>query len=124
MAALPLLARSRQATILFFGMAGVSNMTAKRQVAAHAASKAALLVMARSLARELAPRRIAVLTIAPGVVKTHRSTRASIEPFRKSIPAGLVNTPDDVAAVVEFALSPAARPLTGSELPVANGFGL
>jgi 3-oxoacyl-[acyl-carrier protein] reductase len=122
--ALPLLEKSSPSTIVFFGMAGTSSSTGKRQTAAHAASKAALLVLARSLARELAPKRITVLTVAPGVVKTARSSRAAVEPFRRAIPSGHVNTPEEVADVVLFAVSPAARPLTGAEIPVANGFGL
>lgn len=119
-----LLERRRGGTIVFFGMAGASAPVAKRRIAAHAAAKAALGVLARALARELAPKGITVLTIAPGVVKTPRSKRGAVEPFAPAVPAGRVNTPEEVAAVVEFALSKAARPLTGAELPVANGFGL
>jgi NAD(P)-dependent dehydrogenase (short-subunit alcohol dehydrogenase family) len=121
-AALPALAWARNPRIVFFGMAG--SGTAKRTVAAHAAAKQALLMMARSLAREVAPRGIVVLTIAPGVVATSRSRRAAVEPFLRQVPAGRANTPEEVADAVAFCLRPEAAPLTGGELPVANGFGL
>jgi 3-oxoacyl-[acyl-carrier protein] reductase len=123
-AALPALARARNPRILFFGMAGSGSPAGKRSVAAHAAAKQALLVMARSLAVDLAPRRIVVLTLAPGVVATRRSKRAAVAPFLRYVPSGRANTPEEVAEVAAFCLRPEAAPLTGAEIPVANGFGV
>jgi NAD(P)-dependent dehydrogenase (short-subunit alcohol dehydrogenase family) len=124
LAAIPQLKKSPNARILFFGMAGAGSLRSRRLIAAHAVAKAAVLGLARSLASELARDGIVVLTIAPGVVKTQRSTKAAIEPFLHSIPTGHVNTPEDVAEAVMLGLAPTAAPMTGMEIPVANGFGL
>lgn len=125
LAALPALRRSRSGgRIVFFGMAGAGLPTAKRAVAAHAASKLALLSMARSLAVEVARDGVAVWTVSPGVVRTARSTPESVEPFLEHVPGGRALAPEEVADAVAWCLSPGGATGTGGELPVALGFGL
>jgi len=123
-AALPRLRRSPRARVVFFVMSGVSALTGKRQVAAHAAAKTALLVMARSLALEVARDGIVVTAVAPGVVRTSRSRRAAVQPFLKAVPGGRAVTPDEVAAAVSACLSVDAATWSGAEVPAALGFGL
>ncbi len=123
LAALPSLRRSPRARIVFFGMAGASALRGKRQLAAHAAAKSALLVLARSLARETAKDGVVVLTVAPGVVRTPRSVPKAVDPFLRAVPGGRVVTPLEVAATVSVCLGPAADTWNGAEIPVALGFG-
>lgn len=94
----------------------------------YSATKGALQAAARSLAVELAPKKIRVNTISPGVVDTLMSQNAVYsrnEEARKAIeemhPLGL-GRPDDVAAVVLFMLSSASRWITGVNLVADGGY--
>jgi 3-oxoacyl-[acyl-carrier protein] reductase len=123
-AGLPRLRRSPRARIVFFSMAGASALTGKRMLAAHAAARVALLVLARSLAREVASDGIVVAAVAPGVARTARSRREAVEPFLKAVPGGRAVTPEEVAATVSACLSEDAATWSGAEIPAALGFGL
>lgn len=94
----------------------------------YGATKGALQSAALSLAVELAPKKIRVNTISPGVVETPMSSNAVYsrnEDARKSIesmhPLGL-GSPDDVAAAVLYLLSPGARWVSGINLVVDGGY--
>lgn len=91
--------------------------------AAYAATKAAQINLTRSLAVELAPRKIGVFGIAPGWVET-AMTRPGMEVRRSEIEAGIplgrVGTPEDCAAAAAFLLSDEAAYLSGVVLDV-NG---
>lgn len=94
----------------------------------YSATKGALQAVARSLAVELASKKIRVNTISPGVVETPMSQNAVYsrnEEARKAIeemhPLGL-GRPDDVAAGVLFLISPASRWVTGVNLVVDGGY--
>lgn len=94
---------------------------------AYAASKGALIAACRSLATELAPRRIRVNTIAPGVVTTPMSENWMIqmsEPQREVIRARHLlgfGAPEDVAGPIAFLLSNDARWITGTCMTVDGG---
>jgi len=93
----------------------------------YAASKSALVGMARSLTRELGGRGITANVVAPGFVDTDM-TRALPDERRTAyldaIPAGRFAEPDEVAAVVEFLASPAAAYISGAVVPVDGGLGM
>lgn len=93
----------------------------------YAASKAGLVGMARSLARELGSRNITANVVAPGFVETDMT--AGLPDKRKAeilgqVPLGRLATADEVAAVVTFLASDAAAYVTGAVIPVDGGLGM
>ncbi|MEP9383204.1 3-oxoacyl-ACP reductase FabG [Nocardioides sp. KR10-350] len=93
----------------------------------YAASKAGLVGMARSLARELGSRGITANVVAPGFVETEM-TEVLTEEQRKAIsdrvPLGRYATPDDVAAAVTWLAGDGAAYVTGAVIPVDGGLGM
>lgn len=95
-----------------------------RGLSAYAATKAGMIGMTRSLARELGPRGIRVNAVAPGYLETDMSAdlddaqRGQIE---RRTPLGRLGTVDDVVPVITFLLSPASRFVTGQVITVDGG---
>ncbi|MDT9200341.1 SDR family oxidoreductase [Limnospira fusiformis KN01] len=109
-------------------MSSVMGVVGERGKTLYSATKGALISGARSLALELAPRKIRVNTISPGVVVTPLSERAiynqSAESRRRIEelhPLGL-GTPEDIANACAFLLSDASRWVTGSNLILDGGY--
>ncbi|MCU0554470.1 MAG: 3-oxoacyl-[acyl-carrier-protein] reductase [Syntrophales bacterium] len=90
----------------------------------YSASKAGLVGLTKSLARELAPRAICVNAVAPGLIDTDM-TSAMTEEQRETVLAGIplsrLGTPDDVAGVVLFLASDEAGYITGQVIGVNGG---
>ena len=93
----------------------------------YAASKAGLVGVARSIARELGTRNITANVVAPGFITTDM-TDALPEDRKKQIlaqvPSGRYGTTDEIAAAVTFLASDAAAYITGAVLPVDGGLGM
>ncbi len=92
---------------------------------AYAASKAALTGLARSWAKELAPRGITVNIIAPGATDTPMLAdpqRGHVPPQRP--PIGRFIMPEEVAALATFLISPAAAAITGQTILICGGASL
>lgn len=93
----------------------------------YAASKAGLVGLARSVARELGSRNITANVIAPGFVDTDM-TRSLPEARRTEIlgqvPLGRYADPAEIAAVTAFLASDAAGYITGAVIPVDGGLGM
>ena len=110
----------------------ISSIGATRAVpfyAAVGASKAALEATARHLALELGPRGIAVNVVSPGIVDTqalqHFPNREQLlEGARQRTPLGRLATPEDVAEVVLFLCSDAARMIQGQTIHVDGGYSI
>jgi 3-oxoacyl-[acyl-carrier protein] reductase len=90
----------------------------------YAASKAGLVGLTKSVARELAPRGVRCNAIAPGFIKTDMTaelTEAQVAQLREQIPLGELGEPGDIAGVARFLAGPAARYITGQVLAVDGG---
>jgi len=95
------------------------------------ASKAAIESLTRYLAVELAPRNIVVNAVSPWIVATdalqHFNTMQEedlLEEIAKQTPAGRIVTPEDVAQIVAFLCSPAAKMIRGQTIIADGGFTL
>ncbi len=93
--------------------------------AAYAAAKGGLLTYTKGLAKELAPHGVRVNGIAPGVIATPYHDRYSppevMQKFVAAIPMGRAGTSEEVAEVIVFLASPAARYMTGETVEVNGG---
>jgi 3-oxoacyl-[acyl-carrier protein] reductase len=90
----------------------------------YAASKAGMIGMSKSLAREVASRGITVNCIAPGFISTPMTdalNEKQVATIREAIPAQKFGTPDDIAAATVYLASPEAGYMTGQTLHVNGG---
>jgi 3-oxoacyl-[acyl-carrier protein] reductase len=93
----------------------------------YAASKAGLVGMARSMARELGSRGITANVVAPGFVETDMTAALPEETqqeYRSRIPLGRFCTPEEVAGVVRWLAGDEAAYVTGAVIPVDGGLGM
>ena len=93
----------------------------------YAASKAGLVGMARSMARELGSRSITTNVVAPGFVETEMTAVLPEEKqaeYKAQIPLGRYASVDEVAKVVRWVSSEEAGYITGAVIPVDGGLGM
>ena len=105
-------------------ISSIVGLTGNVGQAAYAASKAGLLGLAKSLAKELGSRNIRVNAVAPGIIQTAMTEKMTDEMrdyLLKQAALGRPGTPEDVSGVVTFLCSEAAGYITGQALVVDGG---
>lgn len=105
-------------------MSSVSGVKGSAGQSVYSTTKAAMLGFTRSLALELARFNIRVNAIAPGFIETDmvgQMPPAAREKVQRQIPLKRLGTPQEVASLVEFLLSPSAAYITGQTLVIDGG---
>jgi 3-oxoacyl-[acyl-carrier protein] reductase len=119
------LLKLKRGRLIFIGSV-VGGVGAAGQVN-YSASKAGLLGMARSFARELGSRGITANVIAPGFVETDMTAELDDkrrDEIAKSVPLGRFCSVEEIANVVSFVASQEAGYITGALIPVDGGLGM
>lgn len=105
-------------------ISSVSGLIGNAGQANYSASKAGLIGLTKSLARELASRGITVNAVAPGLIETDMTGVLSEEvrqAILQKVPLGKLGEPDDIAAAVAYLASAEAKYITGQVLSVDGG---
>ncbi len=102
-------------------MASVTGLKGMPGQANYAAAKGGLIAATKSLALEVARKRVTVNAVAPGFIQTDMVEGLDEDSLRRTIPLGRFGTPDEVAALVGFLVSPAAAYITGEVISINGG---
>lgn len=106
-------------------ISSVSGMMGNAGQANYAASKAGLIGLTKSVARELASRGVTCNAIAPGFIETDMTENIGEEhPLRNMIPLGRMGKPEDIAAAAAFLAGDTAAYITGEVLRVDGGLAM
>lgn len=123
--ATPKMIRARWGRMIF--VSSVVAFSGSPGQANYAASKAGLVGLARSLAREIGSRGVTVNVVAPGFVDTDMTAalpEARRDEILGQVPLGRMATPEEVAQAVLFLASEGSGYVTGAVLPVDGGLGM
>ena len=106
-------------------ISSVSGIMGNAWQANYSASKAGVIGLTKSVARELASRGITCNAVAPGFIQTDMTENlGDNNPLLNSIPLGRMGKPEDIAAAVAFLASDSAAYITGEVLKVDGGLAI
>lgn len=117
--------RAKRGRMVF--VSSVVGLSGQAGQANYAASKAGLVGLSRSIARELGSRGITANVVAPGPIRTDMTAELSddaIAAIIGRVPLGRMAEPSEVADVIAFLLSDSAAYITGAVVPVDGGLGM
>ena len=119
----PMLARQRWGRVI--NLSSIAGINGNAGQVNYSASKAGLIGMTKSAAREFAGRGITVNAIAPGFVETDMTEKfASDENVMKRRPVGRMGRPDEIASLALFLASDAAAYITGEIIRIDGGLAI
>jgi len=119
---IPRMAQQQQGRVVFIGSRVAQGMPGRSQ---YAATKAALIALARSWASEVASAGVTVNVVSPAATQTTMLSdpaRATSAP--RLPPLGRLIKPQEIAALVAFLLSPSAAAITGQDIAICGGASL
>lgn len=102
-------------------LASVSGLIGNRGQTNYSASKAGIIAATKSLALEMAKRKITVNCVAPGLIKTDMTDDAPVEAALKMIPARRMGKPEEVANLINFLISDEASYITKQVIAINGG---
>ncbi|MBO7116188.1 MAG: 3-oxoacyl-ACP reductase FabG [Prevotella sp.] len=102
-------------------MASVSGLKGLPGQTNYSAAKGGIIAATKALAQEVARRGITVNAIAPGFIKTDMTEGLDEAALKKTIPANRFGTPEEVADLVAFLVSPNAGYITGNVVSINGG---
>lgn len=120
--AIPYMRKRRWGRIVNIGVAGCDEVRAFPNTTAYNISKTGVLILSKSLAREIASFGITVNVVAPGMVDTGVLARSAIKEIEKRIPMKRAATPEEIARIVLFLVSENASYITGSCITISGGW--
>ena len=117
--------RGRWGRMIF--ISSISGLSGQPGQANYSASKAGMIGMARTFAKEFSSRGITANVVCPGPIVTDMLMELTDDQraaFEGAVPVGRLGQPDEIAAAVEFLASESAGYITGTVLPVDGGLSM